>query len=83
MVIDHINSIRDDNRIDNLQMMTQKENCVKSGQETQIRQIIDSVNDETDYDSQLTAKQKVAIDKAFNRMVKRINKRTDMHFYRN
>ena len=82
MVIDHINSIRDDNRIVNLQMMTQKENCVKSGQETQIRQIIDTVNDETDYDSQLTAKQKVAIDKAFNRMVKRINKRTDMHFYR-
>ena len=82
MVIDHINSIRDDNRIDNLQMMSQKENCVKSGKEIQIKQIIDTVNDEIDYDSQLTVKQKVAIDKAFNRMVQRINKRTDMHFYR-
>ena len=30
MVIDHINDIKDDNRIKNLQMMTQQENCLKS-----------------------------------------------------
>ena len=29
-VIDHINDIKDDNRIKNLQMMTQQENCLKS-----------------------------------------------------
>ena len=29
-VIDHINDIRDDNRIKNLQMMTQRENCLKT-----------------------------------------------------
>ena len=29
-VIDHINDIRDDNRIKNLQIMTQQENCLKS-----------------------------------------------------
>ena len=80
MVIDHINSIRDDNRIDNLQMMSQKDNCIKSGKKIQIKQIIENVDEKTDYDSQLTDKQKVAIDKAFNRMIKRINKRTDMHF---
>ena len=30
MVIDHINNIKDDNRIKNLQMMTQQDNCLKS-----------------------------------------------------
>ena len=32
-VIDHINNIKDDNRLCNLQMMTQQENCKKSAQE--------------------------------------------------
>ena len=30
MVIDHVNDIKDDNRIKNLQMMTQQDNCLKS-----------------------------------------------------
>lgn len=30
MVIDHVNDIKDDNRIKNLQMMTQQDNCRKS-----------------------------------------------------
>ena len=30
MVIDHINNIKDDNRIKNLQLMTQQDNCLKS-----------------------------------------------------
>ena len=30
MVIDHINDVKDDNRIKNLQLMTQQENCLKS-----------------------------------------------------
>ena len=30
MVIDHINNIKDDNRLSNLQLMTQQENCKKS-----------------------------------------------------
>ena len=80
MVIDHINSIRDDNRIDNLQMMSQKDNCIKSGKEIQIKQLIENVDEETDYDANLTDKQKIAIDKAYNRMIKRMNKRTDVHF---
>ena len=29
-VIDHVNNIKDDNRLCNLQLMTQKENCIKS-----------------------------------------------------
>ena len=32
-VIDHINNIKDDNRLCNLQVMTQQENCKKSAQE--------------------------------------------------
>ena len=30
MVIDHVNDIKDDNRIKNLQMMTQQDNCLKT-----------------------------------------------------
>ena len=51
--------------------MTQKENCVKSGQETQIRQIINTVNDETD--DEFTEDEKHKIDKKYNSMMKKIN----------
>ena len=30
MVIDHINNVKDDNRLSNLQLLTQQENCKKS-----------------------------------------------------
>ena len=31
-VIDHVNNIKDDNRLCNLQLMTQQENCIKSAE---------------------------------------------------
>ena len=60
--------------------MTRPENCAKYGKERTISHLIENVDATTDYDSQLTDKQKNAIDKAFNRMVKRMNRRTDLHF---
>ena len=80
LVVDHINSNKDDNHIDNLQLVTRQENCAKYGKERTISHLIKNVDATTDYDSQLTDKQKNATDKAFNRMVKKMNRKTDLHF---
>ena len=35
-VIDHVNNIKDDNRLCNIQLITQQENCKKSAKKTRL-----------------------------------------------
>ena len=57
----HINGIKDDNRIDNLQM----ESSMKV-----VKELAKNVNTNIDYDAELSNKDKIAIDKAYAKMMK-------------
>ena len=81
-VIDHVNNIKDDNRLCNLQLMTQQENCLKSAKRRdysfaaknhQNKKCVKATNDDTNevsyYNSMYAVSQHLSINAGIVKMV--------------